>query len=118
MPTKAGTRNNTSNVADDKSSEAKITNAVLCGKCGQIKGSESCCADGQEACEKCSMHAGTMLCCVEIPEEFKGMDLCMKCGQVAGGEQFCAEGAENCEKCGMHMGAVLCCKLKKDEPDQ
>ena len=37
--------------------------ASLCGKCGEIKGTEACCAEGADVCSKCNLHKGAPGCC-------------------------------------------------------
>ena len=83
----------------------------LCGGCGQVKGSDVCCAEGAEKCDKCGLTKGSPGCCkIE-----KGTDtkLCSKCGQIKGSDACCAEGAEKCDKCGLAKGSPGCCKIKK-----
>ena len=44
---------------------AKATAAVsaaLCPKCGEVAGSEKCCAEGAEACAGCGLHKGSPGC--------------------------------------------------------
>lgn len=81
--------------------------AMLCGGCGQVKGSEKCCVDGVEKCTKCDMDKGSPGCC-EINEDTK---LCSHCGEIEGAEKCCAEGAEVCSKCDLHAGSPGCCKI-------
>ena len=85
--------------------------ATLCGDCGQVKGSEACCAETSEKCADCSLQKGSPGCCNIEP----GTDvvLCAACGQIAESEACCAEGAESCTKCGLDKGAPGCCNLKK-----
>ncbi len=87
--------------------------AVLCGGCGQAKGSDECCAEGAEKCSECELHKGSPLCCVKIPEDMKGKDFC-KCGWSKGHENCCAEDVESCGDCGKQKGSPLCCQIKKD----
>lgn len=92
-------------------SEALYKSATLCGHCGQIKGSDSCCAEGAATCAKCELQKGSAGCC-----KMKAGDdvvLCAHCGQIKGDDACCAEGAEACAKCGLHKGAPGCCKLEK-----
>jgi len=85
--------------------------ATLCGACGQIKGSEACCAEGAEKCAGCSLHKGAPGCCkMEAGTE---ATLCAGCGQIKGSTDCCADGAEVCAACGLHKGAPGCCKLEK-----
>ena len=44
---------------------AKTTAAVsaeLCPKCGEVAGSEKCCAEGAELCAGCGLHKGSPGC--------------------------------------------------------
>jgi hypothetical protein len=81
---------------------------MLCGHCGQVKGTDECCKDGAEKCAACSLAKGSPGCC-KIPA---GTDvaLCEKCGHIAKTEACCQEGAETCEKCGLAKGSPGCCK--------
>jgi len=36
---------------------------TLCGSCGELKGTEACCAEGAEACSKCQLNKGAPGCC-------------------------------------------------------
>jgi YHS domain-containing protein len=36
---------------------------ALCDKCGEVKGSASCCKAGAEVCTKCGKHKGSPGCC-------------------------------------------------------
>ena len=38
------------------------TSAALCSKCGEIAGSEKCCAEGAEICAGCGLHKGSPGC--------------------------------------------------------
>ena len=93
----------------DASTETKSV-AVYCGKCGEEKGSDKCCADG-EKCDKCGLHKGTALCCKHLPEDVAGKDICSGCGQVADSAHKCDPSAEKCDKCGLDKGSPACCKL-------
>jgi hypothetical protein len=86
-----------------------VSAAVLCGKCGEQKGTEKCCQDA-EMCA-CGKHKGSPLCCKKLPEEVAGKDICSGCGQVAATDHQCDANAEKCAKCGLDKGAPACCKL-------
>ncbi len=87
---------------------------VLCGGCGQIKGSKLCCAKDAVSCQKCSLTVGAPGCC----KISKGTDamLCAGCGQVKGSTQCCDKNAANCVKCGKIQGAPGCCLASSVEP--
>ena len=36
--------------------------AALCSKCGEVAGSDKCCAEGAEACAGCGLHKGSPGC--------------------------------------------------------
>ncbi len=96
--------------ADNATQGAADTAAVfLCGDCGQIKGSDVCCAEGAETCEKCGLAKGAPGCC-KI-EKGTNTELCTKCGQIKGSDVCCAEGAETCAKCDLAKGSPGCCKI-------
>ncbi len=84
---------------------------TLCGKCGQIKGSELCCKEGAVLCDKCQLVKGAPGCCAIK----KGEDvvLCASCGQIKGSDVCCKADVANCEKCGLAKGSPGCCKIKK-----
>lgn len=84
----------------------RSTPVVLCGKCGEVKGSDACCAADAEVCG-CGLHHGSPGCC----KMEKGADatLCSHCGEVLGSEKCCVAGAEVCPDCGMHAGSPGCC---------
>ncbi len=42
--------------------KAKAEKAAVCGKCGEVKGSESCCKAGVASCPACGLHAGSPGC--------------------------------------------------------
>ena len=85
--------------------------ASLCGKCGQIKGTDACCVEGAAVCEKCSLHTGAPGCCKL--EAGTDATLCVACGQIKGTDVCCAEGAETCPNCQLAKGSPGCCKLQK-----
>ena len=83
---------------------------VLCGGCGQVKGSAVCCEADAAKCEACGLAKGSPGCCkIE-----KGTDvtLCAKCGQIAGSDVCCLPDAEKCEKCSLAKGSPGCCKIE------
>ncbi len=99
---------------DSPTGSAKAATTELCVKCGQIKGSETCCKPDAAKCDKCSLAKGAPGCCV-IPKDAKKIELCNKCGQIAGGAKCCAPNAAKCASCGLAKGAPGCCKLPKSE---
>lgn len=108
-PPSTGKGDNTTSAAMP-GSDATVPVAAYCSACGEIDGSEKCCQDSVEKCDKCSRHKGSPLCCVDLGAGVEGK-ICAKCGEVAGGEKCCKEGAEICTKCKLHKGSPLCCKL-------
>lgn len=94
--------------SDSSTTTAEV--AVLCGKCGENKTSEACCAEGEETCA-CGLHKDTPLCCVDLGEA-AGKDICTGCGNVASADHTCPEDGEICENCELHKGSPGCCKLK------
>ncbi len=50
---------------ENKADKAKaaVAEKALCGKCGQVKGSDLCCKAGAEKCGKCGLDKGSPGCC-------------------------------------------------------
>ncbi len=98
---------------EDQSAVEKESQATpaLCGNCGQLKGSDSCCQDGAETCSGCQLAKGSPGCC----KITKGEDvaLCSGCGQIKGSDVCCADTAEKCDKCDLAKGSPGCCKIAK-----
>jgi len=92
-----------------------VHDIVLCGDCGQVKGTDLCCADGAEVCEKCGLQSGAPGCC-KI-EQGTNVTLCSSCGQIKGTDVCCLEGATVCADCGWHKGSPACCKIEKPAAD-
>ncbi|MFH1731595.1 MAG: hypothetical protein ABIF82_08080 [Planctomycetota bacterium] len=92
------------------------TNATkVCMKCGEIGGSDKCCAEGAEKCAKCGLNKGSVGCCRGLKPAAGATDviLCAKCGQVKGSDVCCKPGAAKCAKCGLVKGSPGCCKIGK-----
>lgn len=85
---------------------------ALCGMCGQIKGSEACCAEEAVLCEKCGLVEGSPGCC--LIEKGEDVALCTDCGQIKGSEACCDPNAEKCEECGLAKGSPGCCAIKPE----
>jgi hypothetical protein len=91
------------------------TPIALCRKCGEIKGTDTCCKiEGRKKCGKCGLLKGAPGCC-KLPKEGKGpVELCAKCGEIKGTDKCCKlEGRTQCKKCGLLEGSAGCCKLTK-----
>lgn len=88
---------------------------VICAKCGQIEGSDVCCAADAVKCEKCGLAKGSPGCCRNLKPAAGATDviLCAKCGQVKGSDLCCKADAVKCEKCGLAKGSPGCCKIGK-----
>ncbi len=94
-----------------KSGEVKAAGTVdLCTKCGQIKGSESCCKPNQATCSMCSLVKGSPGCC-NIPKGAKTAAICTKCGQIKGNELCCKPNQTTCPKCTLVKGSPGCCNI-------
>jgi len=89
---------------------APPADVVLCGKCGQVKGSEICCLENAAFCAECALAKGSPGCC----KITKGADvtLCAKCGQVKDSEACCDPDAAVCKKCGLAKGSPGCCTIE------
>jgi len=94
--------------------DADVKPLVLCGKCGQVKGTDACCKAGQKTCAGCKLQKGSPGCCAVK----KGTDakICTECGEVKGAAKCCkAEGRKKCEACGFLAGSPGCkanCRAK------
>lgn len=99
---------------DEAPSQGTADEIVLCGKCGQIKGSAECCKADAAKCSKCGLIRGSPGCC-KLSESGKDVTLCAKCGQVKGSDLCCKADAVKCGKCGLAKGSPGCCKLSKPE---
>jgi hypothetical protein len=97
-----------------KSGKAASPKAItLCGRCGEIKGSDKCCRAGATRC-KCGMIKGSPGCC-RMPKGCKDVVLCTKCGEIKGSDKCCLPGATRCS-CGAIKGSPGCrigCAAKK-----
>ena len=107
----AGDGNTTTAASNSSATETVEVATILCGQCGEEKGSATCCAQTAETCE-CGMHKGSALCCVELPADAAGKDICSQCGHVAEAGHTCDGDCEKCAECGLHAGSPACCKLK------
>jgi len=83
----------------------------LCSKCGQIKGSDKCCAAGGQKCGGCGLAKGSLACCKGIDFTKGDVEICPKCGGIKGSATCCAEGAPKCPKCGLNKGSIGCCRI-------
>ncbi len=81
----------------------------LCGACGQIKGSDTCCAADAATCAKCGLAKGSPGCC--RIEKGTDVELCTGCGQIKGSDTCCAADAATCAKCGLAKGSPGCCRI-------
>ena len=106
----------TASTDETSSEEGYVHAALLCGKCGEEKGTDSCCAEDAEKCA-CGMTKGSALCCKELGEDVAGKDICSGCGHAVEADEHhhCDEDCETCDKCGLHADAPACCKLDKEE---
>jgi len=100
----------TANTGTTATAESPLT-ADLCGKCGDAKGSETCCQG--ETCD-CGMQKGTALCCTGVKPA--DVTYCKGCGFEKDSEKCCSEENEACS-CGLAKGSPLCCKLNKEDHD-
>jgi len=91
------------------------TPPMLCGKCGQLKGTEECCMKDAVTCKDCGMAKGSPGCCnmpeVGKDEAGKDVELCSKCGEIKGSDDCCAKEMLQCKKCGLAEGSPGCCNI-------
>lgn len=81
---------------------------VVCGKCGQVKGSEVCCKTTAQRCGRCGLVKGSPGCCV-LSAGSEDARLCGRCGEVEKTADCCVPGARRCTVCGKAKGAPGCC---------
>lgn len=93
--------------ANTDSDAKKKTAIVLCGHCGEVKGSEVCCAKDATVCG-CGAHKGSPACC-KIKLSGQDVTLCNGCGHVKGTDVCCAADAAKCDGCGKAKGSPGCC---------
>lgn len=98
--------------AEVKAAKTKPAAATVCLKCGQLKGTEVCCKEGQKKCAKCGLVKGSPGCC-KIPKGAKEVKVCTSCGQFKGSSVCCRKGQEKCTACGLVKGSPGCCRLTK-----
>lgn len=97
--------------ATTQSATVSAGEIALCTGCGQIKGSEECCADGATLCA-CGMVKGSPGCCRIEQGSSDPVALCATCGHIKGDEMCCKPGQEMCSACDMVKGSAGCCKIK------
>ena len=94
---------------------------ILCGKCGEEKGTKKCCAKDAVKCKKCGLNKGAPGCCkmtadgknmVQCPMTGKLMACPSKSGKcdAAAVKAACAAGKTSCgagkSACGMKKGSA------------
>ena len=97
-------------VGCEKKAAAK-PDVTLCAKCGQVKGSDTCCAPDAQKCTGCGLAKGSTACCQGVDFSKGDVTLCAKCGETKGSDKCCKPDAEKCPKCGLAKGSVGCCKI-------
>lgn len=70
-------------VADKSIKDVKkdIVPVILCGKCGEVKGSDKCCVKGAIKCKKCGLDKGAPGCC-KMGDTGGNMVQCPKTGKL------------------------------------
>jgi len=87
--------------------------AVLCPKCGQIKGTKDCCKAGQTVCSGCGLAKGSPGCCKIAKDTTETVTLCRECGNIAGSAEctaHCGSAKASCSGCRRCKGSPGCCK--------
>ena len=89
---------------------------TLCGLCGEVKGTDKCCAEGIALCDNCKLHKDSPLCCNKAIRGEKDILLCRKCGEVCFTEKCCPKSGapEKCAECGLHKDSPGCCRIDPD----
>jgi YHS domain-containing protein len=71
---------------------------ALCGKCGEVKGTEVCCAKDAEICSKCNLHKGSPGCCAPAKAITKsGCTRTKTCAKTCAKAASCSK-AKSCDK--------------------
>lgn len=85
---------------------------VVCTKCGELRGSKSCCSPDAAKCGKCGLNKDSIGCCRDLKAlgGDKEVVLCHKCGEFMGTKACCKPGAKKCGGCGLTKGSPGCCK--------
>ena len=97
-----------------KSDEARADSVALCMKCGQIRGTMSCCKPNQPICTSCGFVKGSPACC-NIPKGTLQAAICAKCGQIKDTELCCKPDQPLCAMCGLVQDSPGCCKIPKKQ---
>jgi len=87
--------------------------AVICPKCGQVKGSSDCCKAGQATCQKCGLAKGSPGCCKVEKGTTESAELCLACGNIKGSQECganCRTPKASCPGCHRVRGSAGCCK--------
>ena len=89
--------------------DAKIV--ILCGKCGEVKGTKECCAKDAVKCKKCGLNKGAPGCC-KMTADGKNMVVCPKSGKLVA----CPSKSGKCDasavKAACASGQLKCGKVK------
>jgi hypothetical protein len=88
----------------------------LCGGCGQIEGTDKCCAPGMK-CSGCGLAKGSPGCC-KMAKGDTDVALCTGCGHIKGSEMCCKQYQAKCAGCGLVKGSAGCCKIPSDTGDK
>lgn len=64
---------------------------LICGKCGEVKGSEKCCSEDAGRCSECGLIEGSPGCC-SMPRSGEDARICSQCGNIEGSDQCCGNG--------------------------
>lgn len=95
---------------DSNTAQAQTDSVALCTACGQIEGSDVCCAPDAAACAGCDLAKGSPGCC-KIEKGAESAAICTKCGQIKGADVCCKPDQATCDKCNLVKGSPGCCKL-------
>ena len=91
----------------DAHNHSHHTDIVLCGGCGQVKGTEDCCIKDAIKCS-CGAIKGSPGCC-QITFPGDDITLCSHCGEIKGLGFCCDDTAIKCDKCRKIKGSPGCC---------
>ena len=83
----------------------------ICTNCGDVKGSDTCCAPDAVTCGGCGLHKGSIGCCQIEKGSTETVMVCTSCGYFKGSDECCQDGGATCAGCGLKKGSPGCCKI-------
>ncbi len=82
---------------------------TICDTCGEVEGTDACCAEGATWCRQCGLHKESPGCC-KIEKGGGPQPVCGDCGEIKDTEDCCDANAKRCARCGKIKHSLGCCK--------